>query len=96
MGKHYNQEYKDYVSRLVVEDGRKAREVAYELELSYSTMCRWVAAYKKRKGYSSKKEYITPSELEKLRKQHQKEMEQLKEENEILKKAMHIFSKNQE
>jgi transposase len=38
MGKHRNQEYKDYVSKLIVEEGRVAREVAYELELPYSFM----------------------------------------------------------
>lgn len=35
MGKHFSQEYKEYVSKLVVEEGRKASEVAFELELSY-------------------------------------------------------------
>ncbi|KML23394.1 transposase, partial [Rossellomorea marisflavi] len=37
--------------------------------------------------------YITSSELEALKKQHEKQMKELQEENEILKKAMHIFSK---
>jgi transposase len=95
MGKHYDQEYKDYVSKLVVE-GRKATEVAYELELSYKTLCKWVASYKQKiNGDQPKENYITPSELEKLKMQHEKELQQLREENEILKKAMHIFTKNQ-
>lgn len=97
VGKHYDQEYKDYVSKLVVEEGRKATEVAYELELSYKSLSRWVSAYKKRvKGEQTGESYITPSELEKLKKQHKKELEDLREENEILKKAMRIFTKNQE
>jgi transposase len=96
MGKHFDQEYKDYASKLVVEEGRKATEVAYELELSYKTLCKWVAAYKQKiNGDHPRENYMTPSELEKLKKQYEKELEQLREENEILKKAMHIFTKNQ-
>lgn len=97
MGKHFSQEYKEYVSKLVVEEGRKTSEVAYELEISYKTICRWVKNYKEKlNANQSGESYITPSELEKLKKQHEKEIQQLKEENEILKKAMHIFTKNPE
>jgi transposase len=96
MGKHYDQEYKDYVSKLVVEEGRKASDLARELELSYKTLSGWVVAYRKKtQGDRPKENYITPSELEMLKKQHEKELLQLREENEILKKAMHIFTKNQ-
>ena len=97
MGKHFSQEYKEYVSKLVVEEGRKASDVAYELEIPYKTICRWVKNYRdKINANQSEEVYITPSELEKLKKQHEKEIQQLKEENEILKKAMHIFMKNPE
>jgi len=97
MGKHHTQEYKEYVSKLIVEEGRKASDVAYELEISAKTISRWVAAYRMKINVGKIDEnYITPSELEKLKKQHEKELQQLKEENEILKKAMHIFTKNQE
>jgi len=97
MGKHFSQEYKEYVSKLVVEEGRKASDVAYELEIPYKTICRWVKNYRdKINANQSEEVYITPSELEKLKKQHEKEIQQLKEENEILKKAMHIFTKNPE
>ncbi|MEK0291493.1 transposase [Caldifermentibacillus hisashii] len=97
MGKHYDQEYKDYVSKLVVEEGRKATEVAYELEVSCKSLYRWVADYKKRvKGEQTAERYVTPSELEKLKKQHEKELAEIREENEILKKAVRIFTKNQE
>lgn len=97
MGKHVSNEYKEYVVKLIVDEGRVMREVSYELEIPYSTMADWVSAYKRKlKSRDKGEEYITPSELEKLKKQHNKEMERLKEENEILKKAMHIFTKNQE
>jgi transposase len=96
MGNHHTQEYKEYVSKLIVEEGRKASELAYELEISPKTISRWVVAYRTKINAGKNSEnYITPTELEKLKKQHEKEMQQLKEENEILKKAMHIFTKNQ-
>ncbi|MCH1627991.1 transposase [Ferdinandcohnia quinoae] len=94
MGKHHSQEYKEYVSKLVVEEGRKATEVAYELEIPYKTLIIWVKAYREKLN-SKKTDYITPKELEELKKQHEREIERLREENEILKKAMHIFTKSQ-
>lgn len=35
MGKYRDQEYKEYVAKLIVEKGRVAKEIAYELELPY-------------------------------------------------------------
>lgn len=96
MGKHFDQEYKDYVSKIIVEEGRKASQVARELEISPKTISRWVSAYRDRTyGGKSTEQSVTSSELEKIKKQHEKELERLREENEILKKAMHIFTKNQ-
>ena len=96
MGKHYDQEYKDYVSKLIVEEGRKALDVARELEISPKTISRWVSGYReKRNAAKTNETYITPTELEKLKKQHEKELAEAREEIEILKKAMHIFTKNQ-
>lgn len=95
MGKHRDPEYKDYVAKLVVEEGRVARQVAYELEIPYSTVSGWVSAYKEKHNVGKEK-YLTPKEVDSLQKQHAKELQQLKEENEILKKAMRIFTKSQE
>ena len=97
MGKHRDSEYKTYVSKLVVEEGRKAKQVAFELEIPYGTLMNWVADYKmKVKAGKDTEKYITPSEHQKVLHQKDKEIQRLKEENEILKKAMHIFTKNQE
>lgn len=96
LSKHYDQEYKEYVAKLIEEDGRVASEVSYELEIAYSTIRRWTANYKKKMSKGSEEEkYITPGELTKLQKQHAQEVQRLKEENKILKKALHIFTKNQ-
>ncbi|MGG0275218.1 transposase [Bacillus rhizoplanae] len=71
MGKHRDPEFKEYVAKLILEEGRVARELAYELELPYSTISGWVSAYKKKLNISiNKEEYISPKELEKLKRQH--------------------------
>ncbi|KSU60488.1 transposase [[Bacillus] enclensis] len=93
MGKHHPNEYREYVAKMIVEEDKKATDLAHELEIPYSSIQRWVKHYKEKKTAGQSKEYITPSELEKLKKQHEKEMNALQEENEILKKAMHIFTK---
>jgi transposase len=97
MSNYYTSEYKEYVAKMVVEEGRKGTELAYELNIPYATLMRWAKIYKEKKAAEQYPgEHITPSELEKLKKAHEKEMKDLKEENEILKKAMHIFTKKPE
>jgi len=97
MMKHHDQEYRDYASKLIVEEGRKGSNVAFELEIPYGTLRRWVTDYKeKRNARNEPEKYITPSEHQKILKQKEKEILRLQEENEILKKAMHIFTKSQE
>ena len=92
--KHYDHDFREYVAKLIVEEDRVAREVSYELEIPVSTIGRWVRDYRKKKQNGSET-YLTPTEVNKLQKQHEKELLKLREENEILKKAMHIFTKNQ-
>lgn len=93
--KHRDPEYREYVAKLVVEEHRVARQVAFELELPESTVNHWVAAYKKKKLGPDQGKYVTPGELSKLEAKYAKEIKALREENEILKKAMHIFTKGQ-
>lgn len=96
MKKHKTKEYREYVAKLVVEEGRIARDLAHELEIPYSTLLKWVAAYKEDKATGGKdSKYVTPSELKKIEDAYHKKLRELEEENEILKKAMHIFTKNQ-
>ena len=94
--KQRDPEYREYVAKLIVDEGRVAREVAHELEIPASTIGKWVKNYRQKKlERPGNEKYLTPSEVDKLQKQHEKELLKLKEENEILKKAMHIFTKNQ-
>jgi len=97
LGKSYKKEYKEYVAKLVVEEGKKLTQLSYELDIPYNTMSTWVREYKKQTSMSPEelKLYQTPSELKKLDEAKDKRIRELEEENEILKKAMHIFSKSQ-
>lgn len=95
--KHHDKEYKEYVAKLIVEEGRVAAQVSRELEIPSSTLNKWIQNYREKiQAAKEPASYITPSELYKLKKEHQKQLDKLKEENEILKKAMHIFTQNQD
>ena len=46
MGKRYEKEYKEYIAKLVIEEGRKRTELSYEMDIPYKTISRWVGEYK--------------------------------------------------
>lgn len=94
MAKRYDKEFKVYAVKLVVEDGRKAAEVARELDLVPQTLQKWVTKYKADKedsfvgsGNRSPKGQAGYEKGKRIR--------DLEEEVAILKKAMGIFAKNQ-
>lgn len=106
MPKTYDLEYREYVSRMVVEEGRKMAELSRELNISKTTITRWVRDYKQKTGWVEKHEqmkkeqqtavYKTPTDYEKELKEQEKEIRRLSRENQILKKAMHVFTENHE
>lgn len=93
MGKHFDKDFKLQAARLVVEEGRKPSEVAESLNIMPKTLRGWVDKYKEAQeaGFigsgNLKPEAQAVKDLE-------KKIKDLEEENEILKKAMHIFTKN--
>jgi transposase len=93
MGTHYDKEYKTQAARLVVEEGRKTTQLAEELNISSKTLGRWVRSYRDQKENSFIGSGNVHPDL-KLQKDLEKRIKDLVEENEILKKAMHIFTKN--
>ncbi|WJY26595.1 transposase [Sporosarcina trichiuri] len=96
MGKHQTHEFKVYICRLVVEEGRKMTELSYETGVALSTIRKWVAKYRQAsKEIRLEEGMATPKDIEKRLRQAEKEVEDLKQENEILKKAMHVFAKSQ-
>ncbi|WP_181350883.1 transposase [Thalassobacillus sp. CUG 92003] len=92
MGRSYDKEFKDHVAKLVVDEGRKASEVSREMDVPYKTMNRWVRECRKEKEAKAEQlEYITPGEHKKREKELLDRIKELEEENEIVKKAAHIF-----
>lgn len=98
MGRSYTPEYKAYVVKLVLEEGRRVTEVSRDLEIPYGTLNKWVDhERKKRAGFFAEEDVpLTPSEYKKKLAAIEKELHNTREENDILKKAMHIFTKNRE
>lgn len=90
----YDREFKEQVVKRILNEETTIGKIAEELDLHYTTVRNWVRVYK-RDGQDAfpGKGYLKPEDeaLRKLR----KEIEDLKEENAILKKAAAYFAKNQ-
>ncbi|WP_249869138.1 transposase [Oceanobacillus saliphilus] len=69
MPRSYNDEFKEYISKLVVDEGKKASEISREMDVPYKTMAKWVSKYRKKQRLKAEKlDYITPSEHKKREK----------------------------
>jgi len=95
MGRTYDLDLREYLVKMVVEEGKKRTEVSREMDVPLGTLTRWVTEYKKKQHAEQEGvEYLTPSEQNRREKEFENRIHDLQEENEILKKAMHIFAKN--
>lgn len=95
--KRIPKETQDYIVKMIMEEGIKAREMSRKFEIGESSIQRWLkAARDKQKLEATESKFITTKEHQKMQAQYEKELRALKEENDILKKAMHIFAKNHE
>lgn len=93
--KKYPIEFKEYVCKMIVLDGRKIVDVSNELQISYDTLQKWVAAYRKRQQDAEndrQNRLLTASEYKEMYEAERLRKLELEEENTILKKAMHIFT----
>ena len=84
-GRRYDQEYKDMIVDLF-KSGMSLAELSSEYGIAKSTINGWVKDVKEIKV--DENEVMTLKEVKALK----KEMARIKEENEILKKAMAIFA----
>ena len=84
-GRRYDQEYKDMIVELF-KSGMSLAELSSEYGIAKSTINGWIKDVKEIK--IDENEVMTLKEAKALR----KEMARIKEENEILKKAMAIFA----
>jgi transposase len=92
VGKHYDDEFKRSAVRLVVEGGRSAREVEEDLGIYQGAIKSWKKAFSKQ---NKEDKVLLESGLSSGEyKAMQKELSQLRLENEILKKAMGYLAKS--
>lgn len=91
----YDNELKQHILKLVMEEGYKMKQVSREMEVPYGTVKEWVANKRKEQKEQELK-YITPKEYHDKEKELLDRIKELEEENEIIKKAAHIFAKNKQ
>lgn len=93
MANKYDNDFKLNTVKLVLEEGRAASQVARDLGISEKTLYGWVARYKD----DPNNPFVGSGNLKpeaKAARDLERENRELREENEILKKALRIFSKD--
>jgi transposase len=88
---HYDDTYKRKTVQYVKEAGKTVAEVARELKINDNTLYGWVKKFGSEPEIAVRQTFKTEDhQLRDL----QKQIRDLQEENEILKKAMHFFAKD--
>ena len=93
--KKYSEEFKKEAVELALSPDKQVTQVARELGVDRTVLYRWISEYKQKgeKAFPGNgKQKLTPQEEENLA--LKKELEEVREERDILKKAMAVFSKN--
>lgn len=90
-GKRYEEGFKIETVKYISDNNKPVAQVAREMGVNENTLHGWVKKYGQQPEVKAVKSY--PSEEAELR-ALQKEIRDLQEENEILKKAMHYFAKS--
>jgi len=87
--KSFSREFKDEAVKMVIETSRPITRVAKELGINEGTLGNWVSVY--RREHAGEEPPITVSERVRLR-ETEREIRELKMENEFLKKAAAYFA----
>lgn len=87
----FSPEYKDEAVKMVIETSRPIAEVARELGVLEQTLGNWVNAY--RRAHAGEDPPLAMSERARLREQ-EREIRELRMENEFLKKAAAYFARD--
>lgn len=88
---NYDEAYKKKTVQYIKESGKPVAEVARELKINDNTLYGWIKKYSGAPEIAENQTF--KSEDHRLR-EMQKQIRDLQEENEILKKAMHFFAKD--
>jgi transposase len=92
MARRYDEEFKRQAVELVLHSGKTQRQVARELDVSDYSLTLWKKAYLgQQKPAQIEGQMKSPEEMAKLIREQHKEIEYLKRQREILKKAMSIL-----
>ena len=94
MRKEYSNEFKEEAVKLLKTSGKKSLEISNDLGITRNNLLRWKRELEE-KERDSISVIINPEDHEEIKKL-KKEMLILKQERDILKKALGIFSKEQE
>ena len=90
--RRYDREFKVEAARLALSDGHTIKEVSDDLGVHYSVLRRWIREYREDAEGSFPGKGRLPADQEELRKV-QRENARLRQERDILKKALAIFSR---
>ena len=94
MRKVYDQAYKTEICKRAVEGGEAVSAISREAGIGENTLYGWVARYRE----NSKNPFVGSGHIkpeDEAFKKLQREIKELREENEILKKAAAYFARNQ-
>jgi len=87
----FSPEFRDEAVRMVIEHSRPISQVARELGVNDGTLGNWVSQY--RNEHADEEPPLTPAERIQLR-EAQRELRELRMENEFLKKAAAYFARD--
>ena len=92
MNEHHSKEFKKEAVRLVIQSGRKIKQIAEELGVNFWTLKGWAKKYdrEERAMLISQGLKMSPEEENRILR---KELADVAEERDILKKAIAVFSK---
>lgn len=90
-GKRYDETFKIETVKYISENHKSVAQMAREMGVNENTVHNWIKKYGQQPEIKAVQTFSSAeAELKAL----QKEIRDLKEENEILKKAMHYFAKS--
>ncbi|WP_339164441.1 transposase [Siminovitchia sp. FSL W7-1587] len=90
-GRRYDETFKKETVKYILENNKPVAQIARETGVNTNTLYSWIKKYSEQPEVKAVQTFYTP-EVE--RKATQKQLRDLEEENEILKKAMHYFAKS--
>lgn len=95
MSRKYDRDFKEYISKLVVDENMVQAELGREHDIPLSTIGRWVKNYRLEKARENGEiQFVTPTEHKQRENDLLDKIKKLEEENAILKKVAHVFMKD--